>query len=83
MGAGTMQYFQEIKKWIGEITEITLMLVAFGIVAEILFGSTVPFFSGILTNLMRVLNTFGENGVVGLIALGIVIYLFQRKRATA
>ena len=78
-----MHYFEEIKKWIGEITEITLMLVALGIVVEILFGSTIPFFGGIVTNLTGLLNTFGENGIVGLIALAIVVYLFQRKKATA
>ena len=78
-----MQYFEEIKKWIGEITEISLLLVAFGIVVQILFGSTVPFFGGIISNLMGLLNACGENGIVGLIALGIVLYLFQRKKATA
>ena len=78
-----MNHFKEIKKWIGEITEITLMLIAFGIVVDILFGSTVPFFGGIITNLMGLLNTCGENGIVGLIALGIIVYLFQRKKATA
>ena len=78
-----MHYFEEIKKWIGEITEITLMLIALGIVVNILFGNTVPFFGGILTNLVGLLNACGENGIVGLIALGIVVYLFQRKRATA
>ena len=78
-----MNYFEEIKKWIGEITEITLMLIAFGIVIDILFGSTVPFFSGIVTNLMGLLNTLGENGIVGLIALGVIVYLFQRKKAPA
>lgn len=78
-----MNYFKEIKKWIGEITEIALMLIAFGIVIDILFGSTVPFFGGIITNLMGLLNSVGENGIVGLIALGFIIYLFQRKKATA
>ena len=78
-----MHYFEEIKKWIGEITEITLMLIALGIVVNILFGNTVPFFGGIVTNLVGLLSACGENGIVGLIALGIVVYLFQRKRATA
>jgi len=78
-----MNHFEEIKKWIGEITEIALMLIAFGIVVDILFGSTVPFFGGIVTNLMGLLNNVGENGIVGLIALSIIIYLFQKKKATA
>ncbi|MBL7185074.1 MAG: hypothetical protein ISS70_02010 [Phycisphaerae bacterium] len=78
-----MHYFEEIKKWIGELTEISLLLIAFGIVVQILFGSVVPFFGGITTNLMGLLNTLGENGIVGLIALGIILYLFQRRKATA
>jgi hypothetical protein len=81
MGGRTMNYFEQIKKWIGEITEIALLLIAFGIVVEILFGNTVPFFGGIVTNLMGLLNTMGENGIVGLIALGFLVYLFQRKKA--
>ena len=78
-----MHYFEEIKKWIGELTEISLLLIAFGIVVQILFGSVVPFFGGITTNLLGLLNTLGENGIVGLIALGIILYLFQRRKATA
>ena len=78
-----MHYFEQIKKWIGELTEISLLLIAFGIVVQILFGSVVPFFGGITTNLMGLLNTLGENGIVGLIALGIILYLFQRRKATA
>jgi len=75
-----MHYLQEIKKWIGEITEIFLLLLALGIAVEILFGSTVPFFGKIIVNLTALLNTLGENGFVGLIALGIIIFLFQRRR---
>lgn len=78
-----MSYFEKIKKWIGEITEISLLLIAFGIVVEILFGSTAPFFGGIVTNLTGLINTLGENGFVGLVALGIIIYLFQGKKAVA
>ena len=78
-----MQYFDEIKKWIGEITEISLLLIAFGVVLEILFGSAVPFFSGIVANLTGLLNTLGENGFVGVVVLGLVVYLFQRKKAVA
>lgn len=78
-----MNYFNEIKKWVGEITEIALLLVAFGIVCVILFGDTVPFVGGIITNLMGLISTLGENGLVGLFALGIIVYLFQKKKVTA
>lgn len=78
-----MYYLQELKKWLGEITEICLLLVALGIIIEILFGDAVPFFGGIVSNLTGLLSTLGQNGLVGLIALAIILYLFSKKRATA
>jgi hypothetical protein len=78
-----MHFLEELKRWLGEITEISLLLIALGIAVEIIFGSTVPFFGGIVANLTALLNTLGENGLVGLIALGIILFLFYRKRAVA
>jgi len=76
-----MRFLEEIKRWLGEFVEIALLLVALGIIVEILFGSTVPFFSGIVQNLTVLINTLGENGLVGLIALSIILWLFYRKGA--
>jgi len=78
-----MHNFKKIKKWVAEITEISLLLVALGIVVEILFGDAVPLFGGIMTNLMGLLSTLGENGFIGLVALGIVLYLFRRGKVFA
>jgi hypothetical protein len=78
-----MRLLQEIKKWLGEITEIALLLVALAIVTEILFGDTVPFFGGVVGNLTTLLSALGQNGLVGLIALGIIVFLFYRKKAVA
>ena len=75
-----MRYFEQIKQWIGEITEISLLLIALGIAAEILFGSAVPVFGGIVTNLTGLLNTLGENGLVGLVALVIILFLFHKRK---
>ncbi len=81
-----MHYLQEMKKWLGEITEILLLLVALGVVVEILFGSSLFFGRegiGVVANLTALITTLGENGLVGLIALGIIIYLFQRGKVFA
>ncbi len=78
-----MHLLQEIKKWLGEITELALLLVAFGVLIEILFGRTVPFFAGITDNLTVLLGALGENGVVGLMALAVILFLFYRKKAVA
>ncbi len=69
-----------VKKWIGEIVEIALLLVALGITIEILFGATVPFFGGVVANLTALISNLGENGLVGLIALAVILWLFHRQR---
>ncbi len=80
-----MRFMETIKKWLGELTEISLLLIALGIVIQILFGgsgTTVPFVGAITTNLTALIKTLGDNGLVGLIALGFILFLF-RKRTTA
>ncbi|MHC4706016.1 MAG: hypothetical protein ACYS8I_02875 [Planctomycetota bacterium] len=74
-----MQFLEQIKRWLGEVTEIALLLIALAIVAEILFGSTVPFFGGVVGNLTALLGALGDNGLVGLIALGIILFLYRRR----
>ncbi len=78
-----MRFLEETKRWLGEITEIALLLIALGIAVEILFGQTVPFFGSVVTNLTALLNTLGQNGLVGLIALSIILFLFYRKKVVA
>jgi len=77
-----MRFLEETKKWIGEITEIFLLLIALGITIEILFGTdtTVPFFGGIVENITVLLSSLGDNGLVGLIALAIIFFLFHRRQ---
>ena len=83
LGELKMHILEQVKRWLGEITEIALLLLALGIICEILFGGSVAFFSGIVPNLTALLNTLGDNGLVGLLALSIVLWLFYRKRAPA
>jgi len=78
-----MRNVTKIKKLVAGIIEISLLLVAFGVVVEILFGHEVPFWGGIMTNLIALLSTLGENGLVGIVALGIVLYLFRRGKVFA
>jgi ABC-type enterochelin transport system permease subunit len=78
-----MQFFNEIKKWLAEITEIALLLIALGVAVEILFGSQVPFIGGVVGNITQLLSMLGDKGLVGLVALGIILYLFNRRRAPA
>jgi hypothetical protein len=78
-----MQFLTEIKKWLVELTEIFLLLIALAVALEILFGANVPFFSGIVGNLTALIKTMGENGLVGLLAMGVIVFLFYRRKAAA
>ena len=75
-----MTFFDTAKKWLREITEIGLLLVALGIVLQLLFGKAVAFITGdVVNNLIALIQALGDNGVVGLIALVVIIWLFSKR----
>ena len=78
-----MNVLKETKKFFGEVIELSLLLVALGITAEILFGSAVPFVGGVVANLVGLIGTLGESGLVGLIALSVILFLFYNREKIA
>ncbi len=74
-----MDAIGRIKTWIGGITDIGLMLLALAIVAALLVGSNLPFFGGVVGNIIGMVKDLGQNGLVGLIAVGIILWLFSRR----
>ena len=69
-----------IKSWLKQITEVGLLLIAAAVVLEIIFGSTVPFIGiGILDNIIAITAKLGQDGLIGIIAIGIILWLFLRK----
>jgi hypothetical protein len=74
-----MELMDKAKAWIVKITELGLLLVALGIVLQMLFGANVAFVGDVVGNLVKLLNALGSNGVVGLVAIAIILYLFNRK----
>ena len=75
-----MPIFNVIKDWIRQITEVGLLLVALVVVIQILFGQAWFAAGDVVGNLISVINSFGENGIVGLIALVIVLWLFANRK---
>jgi hypothetical protein len=75
-----MKAIDTIKNWIGALTELGLMLLALAIVLAILVGSNLPFFGGVTANIMTWVKDLGSNGLVGLISLGIIIWLFSNRQ---
>ncbi|MGH8695568.1 MAG: hypothetical protein ACREVS_03760 [Burkholderiales bacterium] len=78
-----MNGIQTAKGWIGAITQLGLALVALAIVATILVGpDRLWAFGNVVANLMALIQALGEGGLAGLIALGVILWLFS-KQATS
>lgn len=75
-----MKGLESLKNWIGALTEVGLMLLALAIVAALLVGSNLPFFGSVVGNIMALVKDLGANGLVGLIALGLILWLFSNRK---
>jgi len=78
-GENPMDTLARVKMWIGGLTEIGLMLLALAIVAAMLVGGTLPFFGGVVANIIGLVAQLGSNGLVGLIVLGVILWLFSHR----
>jgi len=76
-----MDALQTTKNWIGALTDITLMLLGLAIALGLLVGAgKVTFFTDVTKNLMDFVKLLGDGGLVGLIVLGIILWLFGNRK---
>ena len=75
-----MDFISVIKGWVGSLTELGLMLIALGIVAAFLGGDKVPFLGAVSGNIVKFVSDLGSAGLVGLIALGFILWLFSNRK---
>ena len=75
-----MKGIDVIKGWVGALTELALMLLALAIVLALLVGSQLPFFGNVSANVMAFVKDLGSNGLVGLITLGLILWLFSGRK---
>tara|TARA_X000000368_G_scaffold240751_1_gene190115 strand:+ start:4127 stop:4378 length:252 start_codon:yes stop_codon:yes gene_type:complete len=70
-----------IKQIMREIIDFGLLLIAIAIILEVLFGPSTPFLGeNIIDNLVQLINELGSEGVVGIISVAIIIYLWNRLK---
>ena len=78
-----MDWTGKVGGWVKGITAISLTLVTLGIVWQVLFGNSIPFIGGangdIVGNITEIVAGLGAAGLVGLITVGIVVWLFGRN----
>ncbi len=75
-----MKGIDTVKDWVGALTELGLMLLALAIVLSLLVGSQMPFFGSVTANIMTWVKDMGSNGLVGLITLGLILWLFSNRK---
>ena len=75
-----MGMIDTVKNWLRQIAEVGLTLIAAAAVLEIIFGSAVPFIGvSILGNITALSTQLGEQGLVGIIAIAVIIWLYNRR----
>ena len=69
-----------VKTWLRQISEVGLLVIAAAVVLEIIFGSPVSFIGmSILGNITALTRELGEQGLIGIISIAIIIWLYLRR----
>ena len=71
---------ESVKRWLIQITEMGLLLVALFVVLQILFGPDTGFLiNNVVGNLLALVKSLGDSGLVGLVAIGIILWLLSKR----
>ena len=66
-----------VKGYIDDLAHLMMSFVAIGAISEVIFGTGV-FGVNVIGNLTSIINTFGESGFAGLVALLVLVGLFRK-----
>jgi hypothetical protein len=75
-----MGFINDIKNWLGALTEVALLLIGLGVVVGLLVGPSAPFIGNVTGNLVSFVKDLGSNGLVGLMVLGFILWLFSNRK---
>jgi uncharacterized membrane protein (DUF485 family) len=74
-----MELLSKASALLKSLTELGLSLLAFGVVAQLLFGAAVPFLQiDVIGSVVNVCNQLGSEGLVGLVAVWVLASLYSR-----
>ncbi|MDP3159664.1 MAG: hypothetical protein Q8N31_06585 [Reyranella sp.] len=74
-----MEWFDRAKVMVVKFTDIAVALLALAIILQLLFGSNTQFLGDVAGNIMAFVKAFGGQGLVGLVAIGVVLYILNRN----
>ena len=72
--------FDEIIGYVKKLTEAGVALLAVGIIMQVIFGNVVPFVGGdIVGNITAIVASLGAQGLVGLVAVGVIYAILSKN----
>jgi len=72
--------FDQIIGYVKKLTEAGVALLALGIVMQVIFGKVVPFVGGdIVGNITAIVASLGAQGLVGLVAVGVIYAILNKN----
>lgn len=70
----------KVKIFLKEVIDFGLLVVVLGVILQVILRSSVPFIGGdIVNNMLSIIAQLGAGGLVGLITVGIIVYLINKQ----
>ena len=76
-----MKMLSAAKGWLKEILDLGIVVIAVAVILQLIFGAAVPFVGGdVVANVIELVNALGSQGLVGLVALGVLVWSFNKGK---
>ena len=69
---------EKVNEGVGGLTTLVMNLLALGILVEVIYGAGI-FGMGIVGNVVKLINSIGSSGFVGLLSLVVLLSLLKGK----
>ena len=75
-----MEWLQKTTTVLKQLTEVAVSILALAVVVQVLFGAASGFFPvDVVGNVVAVTKALGSEGLVGLVAIGVLLAVFNRN----
>ena len=72
--------FTAVGQFLGNLVDLGVKLIAVAVVLQILFGAAVPFLGiDVVGGVIKLVSALGSQGLVGLVAIAVLYWAFNRK----
>ena len=77
-----MEFLNKIGDWAKSLTEIGIIIIALGVVLEVLFNvADIPFWPevSVVDNIMGIIGSLSNEGLLGLVGAGVLYHILKKK----